>query len=857
MSASRILLTPFLLSMLLLAPAASGQGSDDIFRSESHGFSIERPGEGWVFKETRDKSAGKFTLAILHEENQGLVQVTVRVDRAGAFSDPAALRKATLDSIAGKAEYSKRKKKTFTVAGRKAPGFIIDLSAGRVFRVRQCYLIEKGFRYTVGCHAPREDFSSFEKAFGRAWKSFLFTPLGAAAEEERKISDLAARCGSEVDWAAGWEDAAKRARKEKKLILLRVRFLLGFQISDSAFSGPLMDPDVLGIVKERFVPLRFARGMDVPFVSQDSYGMGPSTFGSAFLAITPDGDVVADTFTSETAAVHAFLLETLVARPAFSGPSRPAGIAALDLAAWCLRRGDYAGAAALLESPRTVRGHLLKASLLRRLRKGREALAAIEAARAAQGASEAGTGAGTDGAFSEADLMADEALILLRLGETARSAAILEKIVADHAASDRFPEALYRLGACRLVTGGSSEAAETWKKLIAAHGENRWAWKAAASLSSTAFSLGYGERLDWPPGEILDMLRDFAFEPLKPKEARRAEEEAAAYLLGAQRPDGSWINPTEVSLSTTGEPNVFTVAITAICAHALLPRRAEPGVAPAVVRAVDFLLGEREKEKVSGEKIFFMDYTVWSKSFLLWLFVDCVDAGLVERERLAPVMNELVGELAAKQKKGGGWSYYLSQSLAEANNPANLSTSFVTAAVLIALLEARDGGVDVPGAMTDSAVNCLEKMANPDGSFEYFLYHDNEKAPRATAPAGSAGRAPLCALALFRADRGDRAGLLRGLDLFVKHRASYAKEHGKALMHAGPEGQGVHYLMFDYAFAARAVSRLPGKDQARYRRILLEQILGARGADGGYLDFPMMGAHYGTAMALQAFRLLH
>ncbi len=844
--------------MLLLAPGASGQGSDDIFRSGSHGFSIDRPGKGWVFKESRDKKAGTFTLAVLYQENQGLAQVTVRVEPAGAFSDPAALRDATLDSVAGKVEYSNGKKKTFTVAGQKAPGFFIDTeSAVRVFRVRQCYLIDNGYRYTIGCHAPREDFFRFEKAFRKAWTSFRFTPLEAAAEEERKIFNLAALCGSEVDWAAGWEEAAKRARKEKKLVLLRVRLLLGFQITDDAISGPLMDPDVLGIVKERFVPLRFVRGMNAPFVSQDSYGMGPSTFGSAFLVITPDGDVVADTFTSETAAVHDFLLETLDARPAHSGLRRMPGIAGLDLAAWHLRRGDYTGAGTLLESPRTVRGHLLKASLLRRLRKGREALVEIEAARAAQGAARpaparaAPAGAVTDGGVTEADLLADEALILLRLGETARAATLFERIVADHTASDRLPEALYRLGACRLATAGTEDAAETWKKLIAAHGENRWAWKAAASLRSTSFSLGYGERLDWPPAEILDMLRDFAFEPLKTKDARRAEEEAAAYLLGAQRPDGSWINPTEVSLSTEGEPNVFTVAITAICAHALLPRHAEPDVATAVTRAVDFLLGEREKEKVS-----FMDYTVWSKSFLLRLFIDCVDADLVDRERLAPVMKELVEELAAKQKKGGGWSYYLSQDLADANNPANLSTSFVTAAVLIALLEARYGGVDVPDRMIESAADCLEKMANPDGSFEYFLYHDNENAPRATAPAGSAGRAPLCALALFRAGRGDRAGLLRGLDLFVKHRASYAKEHGKALMHAGPEAQGVHYLMFDYVFAARAVSRLPAKDQARYRKILLEQILGARGVDGGYLDFPMMGAHYGTAMALQAFRLL-
>ena len=75
-------------------------------------------------------------------------------------------------------------------------------------------------------------------------------------------------------------------------------------------------------------------------------------------------------------------------------------------------------------------------------------------------------------------------------------------------------------------------------------------------------------------------------------------------------------------------------------------------------------------------------------------------------------------------------------------------------------------------------------------------------------------------------------------------------------MHTGPDGQGSHYLMFDYAFAAAAIDELPDREKRRYKRPLIEQILGARSDDGSYIDNPINGPHYGTAMALIAFRHL-
>ena len=88
---------------------------------------------------------------------------------------------------------------------------------------------------------------------------------------------------------------------------------------------------------------------------------------------------------------------------------------------------------------------------------------------------------------------------------------------------------------------------------------------------------------------------------------------------------------------------------------------------------------------------------------------------------------------------------------------------------------------------------------------------------RGSIVAGSAGRGPVCTLALLHGGRAEVEDLRTALDLFARHRGTYTRERGKSLMHCGSEGQGSHYLTFDYAYAAQAVSLLPSEERGRYR----------------------------------------
>jgi len=829
----------------------TAEDEDNTYTSETHGFTIERPDATWFFQESLNRSEGLLTLTIqpAPREDQttaGLIQVTIRAKHLTASTTETSVRDKLLADTEGKPEYTKKKKRDFRALGRKAPGLEIEMQAyGTVYRVHICCIVTNDMVYTLQCHAPKTKFEDYLKTFRTIWSSFAFAPISEDTRVQQQLAALGARCGSEVEWAASWEQAAKRARKEKKLVLVYARFLSAFNLSDTFLCGPLMDTDIVDLVNRRFVALRFKKGMEAPFTSQESYGMGPSTFGASLLLVTSAGEVVGDTASLETTFLYDFLNETLAAHSKLTGPPRPRALKGGELAAWYLQAGEHVAAARVLEKRSTAEEHRLMASLYRRERRGEEALAELERARQID----------REGALA-ADLGTDEGFALLRMSRFEEARQKLEQIVAQHATSTRAPEARYWLAACRQRLGEAEAAEAGWRELIAIHAESRWAWRAAAVLQSTGFSLGIGQRLDWPSEEVLAACRTAELTSLKRSRAQQAEREALGFLLTRQRPDGSWISPSEVSRFSDGEPGDFTMAITAICGQSLLPFRDEPGIAVAIGRSVDYLLAAREREKARGEKVYFMDYAVYSKAYILWFFADCVRAGLVERKKLQAAMEELIPELRAKQRQGGGWSYYLTTDLANADKPANQSISFVTALDLIAILEARDAGVAVPPEMIDAAAGCLERMANPNGTFEYMLFHDQEDRPRGTGRPGAAGRGPLCSLALLRAGRGDLDGIRRSLDIFLDHRASFAALHGKSLMHTASDGQGSHYLMFDYAFAAAATRELSRSERARFRAPLLDQILGARTAEGGYIDNPINGPHYATAMALVAFRHL-
>src|SRR5262249_14283389 len=149
-------------------------------------------------------------------------------------------------------------------------------------------------------------------------KSFaLFAPKTAPEDPKRAAwKRLAARCGSEIAWAASWDDAAKRATAEKKLVLAVYENYAALGPPQTAGTGALMDPDVLAIVNQRFVGFRMSAATEAPFRDPSSFGMGKHAWGTAFLVVRPDSTVVRSTDAMDPSVLADFLREDLDATPA-------------------------------------------------------------------------------------------------------------------------------------------------------------------------------------------------------------------------------------------------------------------------------------------------------------------------------------------------------------------------------------------------------------------------------------------------------------------------------------------------------------------------------------------------------------
>jgi hypothetical protein len=174
--------------------------------------------------------------------------------------------------------------------------------------------------------------------------------------------------------------------------------------------------------------------------------------------------------------------------------------------------------------------------------------------------------------------------------------------------------------------------------------------------------------------------------------------------------------------------------------------------------------------------------------------------------------------------------------------------------VLLALHAAREQGLAVPDDVVDRGLACLALMRGTNGAWEYMRQGTQTNAAGAVGPAGAAARGPVCTLALQRGGRIEPTSMGSAVTMYVEHLGAFGAEARKALMHAGPAGQGSHYLLYDYSTAAEAL-RASGPDAVdiatryRARRAILREMARCRSADGSFVDNPLIGSATGTGLA--------
>lgn len=842
-------LLSFALSCLLGLASGSAGLDGGSFSDPLRGFCIDQP-EGWTAREVEDPTYGH-VLSLTPPQSSGLSGVQIAVVDAGGKSARELVREKTAALAAsGREGLGEFEPVDRRLAGEDCEGLRIALTqAGTTFRLEQALAVHDGLFFTVQYHAPADGFEEQASAVRAVAESFIWIerdPDRLAAEERRaRLERLAARCGNEVDWAKDWQDASARSRASGKPILVVAWFLQAFALDETPLTTTFMDEDLIALANARFVPLwvtdRGALKLHRP--GRGDYGMGPNTFGQALLVVSAEGEVLAETHAASKPQVAWPFLVAALGDADQTDRSVGTRVTAADMrrlvdegrlgAAWGLGEGAV-GWEVVLERAR-----------IRRLeRRFGEAMELLD--EALEGAEQPRL------RLARAELFAEVGRL-----EEAQAEALA---VAELAPKLR-PRALLGAGVAAMGLGDRERSKVLFEELVAEHSESRWASLAALALKSSLFELDLDLGSSAPDEAALEeLLRKEARAPLEASDSAVAAAGALRWLLDHQLESGAFPDGSNFGYPKALGPNPFVDAGAALAGRALLAAEAAgmeaAGEARAAARRVlEFVRGSIDEREATPPLVFYMDYMTWSDAVMLDFLADAVEFELAPLEELAPAATKLLADLAARQQDNGGWSYYKKNDLSAEDVPAQ-SISFTTAGVSLALSHLVRAGFEVPEGLRERSTRALVELRDPAGVFAYFLYGSGvEPHPAIADPRGDVGRGPACELALFEAGASSADRLKSALEVFLDHAPLFSSQQGKALMHAGPQGQGCHYLYFDYLHAALAASELPAEERRTTR--LLDLVMDGRQADGSFLDTPVNGHSYGTAMALRALVTLN
>jgi len=204
-----------------------------------------------------------------------------------------------------------------------------------------------------------------------------------------------------------------------------------------------------------------------------------------------------------------------------------------------------------------------------------------------------------------------------------------------------------------------------------------------------------------------------------------------------------------------------------------------------------------------------------------------------------------------------GWSYYANENSAWL---PEWSTSFTTAAAVLALIDAKAAGITVPDAVIEPGLRAIEQCRLPSGAFTYNVEAipspgrlegiDNVK--------GATGRIQVCNLALSRGGREVSVERrTRGLDQFFEQHLFLELGRRRPIPHESYYAVAGYFYYFGHYYAAEVIASLPKEKREPYASKLLRVVIDTQEKDGSMTDYVMHDypRPYGTAYGLLVLQL--
>lgn len=330
------------------------------------------------------------------------------------------------------------------------------------------------------------------------------------------------------------------------------------------------------------------------------------------------------------------------------------------------------------------------------------------------------------------------------------------------------------------------------------------------------------------------------------------------FLVGAQKPDGSWGAGTGfygIVAELPGSFRTMKAATSSLCLSALLESGIDdPEVIEAIDRSEAWMFANLGSLRRDSPGVL---YSMWAHPYAIKVLVRMRERYPDDEDRIAEIdrlIRYQVERVCRLSSVDGGWGYY--DTRGGTMKPGSLSFSFATATVLEGLKEADSVGISPPRDVVDRAIEALRRLRKPDHSYVYIEPARQWPMRPLQRPQASLGRSLAACDALLGWEQEDvtdeiaEAWLMRlcvynnWLDVARKR----TRPHESYYAISG------YFVLYTYYHAALCIEEIPPEKRSYYRGYLASFLLETQEKDGSWWDFPLYDYHqgYGTGYGLMA-----
>jgi len=385
-------------------------------------------------------------------------------------------------------------------------------------------------------------------------------------------------------------------------------------------------------------------------------------------------------------------------------------------------------------------------------------------------------------------------------------------------------------------------------------------WACIATLAIIALPAWAGDEPPRPSASAVSGPKPKPVPPPGRKEIEQSIRRGIEFLLKRQNRDGSWgsaniTRPGEVYAPVPGAHQAFHGGVTALCISALIETGGNGAeVTQALDRAEAWLLENLPKVRRATPEAL---YNCWTHAYGIDALVHMLGRRPRDAERgqkIRALIEHQIGMLGRYEVVAGGWAYYDFE--AHTQKPSGATLSFVTAAVLVSLYEAKQAGVESPERLIDRATASIRRQRKPDFSYLYGEYLKYRPMMPVNRPGGSLGRSQACnfAMRLWGDKLTTDAVIETWLDRLFARNLWLDIGRKRPIPHESWFQVAGYFFYYGHYYAARCIELLPSKERPARQDQLAHILLRLQEKDGSWWDFPLFDYHqqYGTAFALMS-----